>query len=532
MPDLTYLGISPAQKIHYQLSPSGLISHSLARGEGVLSGNQVLVVDTGEFRGRSPKDRYIVADLITEKNVWWGDINIPFSPENFYGLYNKMIDYLSEKDIYLRDVSACADPRHRLSLRVITEHAFQNLFVYNMFIAPEDEPRWQPEWTIISAPGFRATAETDGTRQHNFTVINFTRRVVLIGGSAYTGEIKKAVFSVLNFILPKYKQVLPMHCAANRGRDGDTAIFFGLSGTGKTTLSADPYRDLIGDDEHGWTDDSIFNFEGGCYAKTVGLTEEREPLIFQAIYGSALLENTVFKQGTLKVDFHDISKTENTRVSYPLDHVTHAVIPSVGNAPANIFFLTADAFGVLPPVSKLDHAQAMFYFLSGYTAKVAGTEHGIQEPQATFSACFGKAFLPLHPVLYANLLGKKLRMADVNIWLINTGWIGGAYGTGKRIPLTYTRTIIRSILSGQLNNAGYTRHAGFGLMMPDHCPGVPGDILHPAATWHSIDDYTQAANRLAAMFNENFKMFANLVDESTLAAAPKTAKYNRELLRT
>ncbi|WP_443940055.1 phosphoenolpyruvate carboxykinase (ATP) [Pedobacter sp. MW01-1-1] len=373
----------------------------------------------------------------------------------------------------------------------------------------------------MAAPGFYADPEVDGTRQGNFSVINFTKKMILIGGTGYTGEIKKGIFSVLNFTLPVYKNTLSMHCSANVGKDGDTAIFFGLSGTGKTTLSADPERGLIGDDEHGWGKDSVFNFEGGCYAKCVDLTEEKEPQIYKAIKSGALLENVNFYPGTKKVDFSNVEKTENTRVAYPIDYIENAIVPSVAKGPKNIFFLTADAFGVLPPISKLNVEQAMFHFMSGYTAKVAGTETGVTEPQLTFSACFGKAFLPLHPSVYADLLGKKMEENQVNVWLVNTGWTGGPYGVGTRMKLSYTRAMISAALNGQLNEVEYQEHPIFKLMMPLVCPAVPAEILNPVTTWSSKTAYEKKANELAKAFLENFEQFEDA----------KVSKMQREALK-
>ncbi|QPH38179.1 phosphoenolpyruvate carboxykinase (ATP) [Pedobacter endophyticus] len=521
-PDLSYLNLSGNMAVMYQLSPEKLIDEALLNKEGVLATSGALAVDTGKFTGRSPRDKFIVCDSVTEETVWWGDINFKISPERFDGLFNKMTNYLADKKIYVRDCLACANPEYSLSIRVITETAYQNLFANNLFIRPnEDDLGDKPEWTIIAAPGFLAIPEIDGTRQANFSIINFTRKMILIGGTGYTGEIKKGIFSVLNFVLPTYKNTLSMHCSANVGSDGDTAVFFGLSGTGKTTLSADPNRRLIGDDEHGWGNDSVFNFEGGCYAKCVDLSEEKEPQIYKAIKAGALLENVEFFPGTKEVDYSNTAKTENTRVAYPLEHIDNAILPSIGTVPKNIFFLTADAFGVLPPISKLDVEQAMFHFMSGYTAKVAGTETGVTEPQLTFSACFGKAFLPLHPSKYAELLGEKMRKHQVNVWLVNTGWIGGAYGTGKRIKLSYTRAMIAAALNGDLNHHQYKRHHVFKLMMPMHCPGVPSDILDPATTWTNSEEYYMKAYELAYAFEKNFEQFEATSAAKTVGEALK-----------
>jgi phosphoenolpyruvate carboxykinase (ATP) len=521
--NLDYLKLQKAPTVYYQLSVPELVEHGLRNGEGSLADSGALAIDTGEFTGRSPKDRFIVADEITENTVWWGDINIKFSPEKFDALFEKMTTHLAQRPIYVRDAYACADPNFKLGIRVITETAYQNLFAHHLFLRPEQPaPEQQPEWTILAAPSFLADPAIDGTRQHNFSIINFKRKMILVGGTGYTGEIKKGIFSVLNFLLPHEHGVLSMHCSANQGANGDTAIFFGLSGTGKTTLSADPSRDLIGDDEHGWSKDSVFNFEGGCYAKCVDLTPEKEPEIYNAIRFGSLLENTNYFEGTRKVDFSNIEKTENTRVAYPLHFISHAKVPSIAPVPKNIFFLTADAFGVLPPISKLTDGQAMYHFISGYTAKVAGTEAGVTEPQTTFSACFGKAFLPLHPTAYAKLLGEKLKQHEVNVWLVNTGWTGGPYGVGSRMKLAYTRAMITEALNGDLAKVSFEAHPVFGLQMPLECPGVPAEILNPRATWSDPQAYDQKAAELAQAFVKNFTQFADFADEEILAAAPKT----------
>lgn len=523
-PNLSYLNLS-AKAIKYQLSVSELVEEALKNGEGTLADSGALAVDTGKFTGRSPKDRFIVCDSVTENTVWWGDINIKFSPAHFDELFEKITTHLSSKEIYVRDAYACADENYKTTIRVVTEHAFQNLFANNLFLRfKQDELPAEPEWTIIAAPSFLANPETDGTRQSNFSIINFSKKMILIGGTAYTGEIKKGIFSVLNFILPEQKNTLSMHCSANVGVDGDTAIFFGLSGTGKTTLSADPKRALIGDDEHGWSENSVFNFEGGCYAKCVDLTAEKEPQIFNAIKFGSLLENTNYFSGTNAVDFSNIEKTENTRVAYPINYIHNALEPSVADGPKNIFFLTADAFGVLPPIAKLTPSQAMFHFISGYTAKVAGTEAGVTEPQLTFSACFGKAFLPLHPAKYAKLLGEKMQKNNVNVWLVNTGWSGGPYGIGNRMKLSYTRAMITAALDGSLANEDYTEHPVFGLLMPNHCKDVPSEILNPRNTWKDAQNYDNKANELANAFINNFKQFEDIADETILKALPKVVE--------
>ncbi len=508
----------------WDLSPAELTEETLRLNQGVLTDTKALAVDTGEFTGRSPKDKFIVLDEKSKDTIWWGDVNFKFDSKKFDALYNKVVNYLSGKKIYVRDSFACADKNYRLSVRVITELPWSNLFVNNLFIRPtKDElSSFSPEWTIVNAPGFKAVASEDGTRQHNFTILNLTKKIILIGGSGYTGEIKKSIFTLLNYILPHEKNVLSMHCSANVGEKGDTAIFFGLSGTGKTTLSADPNRGLIGDDEHGWSEKTIFNFEGGCYAKCANLTAEKEPEIFGAIREGSLLENVRFFPGTKKVNYEDISVTENTRVAYPINFIDNAVEPSVGGIPKNIFFLTCDAFGVLPPISKLTTAQAMYHFISGYTAKVAGTEMGITEPTLTFSACFGKAFLPLHPTKYAELLGKKLNEhKEINVWLVNTGWTGGAYGVGSRIKLSYTRALITAALNEELGKVKFATLPFFNLNSPTSCSNVPSEILNPRNTWKNKDAYDAKANELAKSFVKNFEQYSSAANEEILSAAPK-----------
>lgn len=521
-PDLGYLNLNSDRAL-YQLNVAELVEEALKNGEGTLADSGALAIDTGRFTGRSPKDRFIVCDAVTENTVWWGDVNIRFDPRNFDLLFEQITSHLNRNDFYVRDAYACADERYQTTIRVVTETAYQNLFANNLFLRPETELT-DPEWTIIAAPSFLADPSLHGTRQSNFSILNFTRKMILIGGSGYTGEIKKGIFSVLNFILPEQRQTLSMHCSANVGRDGDTAIFFGLSGTGKTTLSADPERGLIGDDEHGWSEDSVFNFEGGCYAKCVDLTAEKEPQIYNAIRFGALLENTNYFKGTHTVDFSNVEKTENTRVAYPIHYIDNAIIPSVAGMPKHIFFLTADAFGVLPPIARLNAGQAMFHFISGYTAKVAGTEADVTEPQLTFSACFGKAFLPLHPTRYASLLGEKMRKHEVNVWLVNTGWSGGPYGVGKRMKLAYTRAMITAALQGGLENVGFEADPVFGLQFPLSCPGVPPAVLNPRDTWTDGREYDQKANELAQAFVSNFKQFEGAATAEMLASLPKVVE--------
>ncbi len=522
------IGLANLGTQFWNLTPAELIEDCIITGEGILTDTGALAIETGEFTGRSPKDRFIVRDEKTENAVWWGDINIGFTPEKFDALYNRMKAYLNEKDVYVRDAYACADDNFKMNIRVVTELPWSNLFAYNMFLRPTDDEleTFNPEWHVVCVPSFKADPAIDGTRQHNFAILNFTKKMILIGGTGYTGEIKKGIFSALNFILPHEKNVLSMHCSANIGNDGDTAIFFGLSGTGKTTLSSDPNRRLIGDDEHGWSKDSVFNFEGGCYAKTIDLSREKEPQIFDAIKFGALLENIGFENESSTPDYTDGSITENTRVSYPIHHIENIAVPSIGGAPKNIFFLTADAFGVLPPISKLTNEQAMYHFMSGYTAKVAGTEVGITEPTTTFSAGFGAAFLPLHPAKYAKLLGEKLEGTDINVWLINTGWSGGSYGVGSRMKLSYTRAMITAALTGKLDNVKYETLPVFELSFPTECEGVPSEILNPRATWLDKVAYDETANNLAGQFVKNFEQYASETSEDILAAAPKVLAKN------
>lgn len=519
--------MSSASASFMNLTPAELVRHAIMNGEGTLNDTGALMADTGEFTGRSPKDKFTVNDGKTENTVWWGDVNFKFDPSKFDALMNKVIKHYEGKKVYVRDAYACADERYKLKIRVVNETAYHNLFCYNLFLRPaaEETKNYEPEWLILNAPSFKAVAAEDGTRQHNFSIIDFSRKVILVGGSGYTGEMKKGIFTVLNYILPQERNVLSMHCSANIGKHGDTAIFFGLSGTGKTTLSADPDRKLIGDDEHGWAEDSVFNFEGGCYAKCVDLTLEKEPQIYNAIKFGALLENTRFIPGSSTVDYTNISVTENTRAAYPIYAIDNIAVPSVGKAPENIFFLTADAFGVLPPISKLNVGQAMYSFISGYTAKVAGTEAGVTEPQATFSACFGKAFLPLHPGKYAHMLGEKLKNhPEINVWLVNTGWTGGPYGVGSRMKLPLTRAMITAALNGELNKVEFEAHPVFGYMMPKSCPNVPSELLNPRNTWADKAAYDTQANKLANMFVKNFEQYASGVDAETLASAPKATQ--------
>ena len=523
-PRLVNLGLRHTDSIRYQLSPEELVQDTIRMGEGQLNDTGALVINTGEFTGRSPKDKFTVKDDITADTIHWNDFNIPIAPGYFDVIFEQISNYLNDKpEIWVRDCYACADPRYRMNIRVVNEKPWNNLFAYNMFLRPTEEELdgFTPDWHVISAPGLKLDPAACGTRQHNAAVVSFKHKMILIAGTGYTGETKKGIFTILNYILPQEKNVLSMHCSANMGEDGDTAIFFGLSGTGKTTLSADPNRKLIGDDEHGWTSDSIFNFEGGCYAKTINLTEEKEPEIFNAIRPGALVENTVFFADSKRINFDDGSITENTRVSYPLHYISNAQEPAIGGLPKNIFFLTCDAFGVLPPVSRLTPGQAMYQFISGYTAKVAGTEAGVTEPKPTFSACFGAPFLPLHPGKYAKMLGQKMQENKVNVWMINTGWSGGAFGTGTRMKLKYTRAMITAALEGKLDDVSFINDPVFGMAVPETCPGVPAELLQPRNTWADKTAYDEKAKYLAGLFVKNFEKYKDGVSEEILAAAPK-----------
>lgn len=521
---LEQLGITDYKTAYWNLSPELLTNHTLEKGMGQLTDNGTLAINTGKFTGRAPNDRFIVQDSTTERHVdWQSKFNTPIEGTVFDGLYKKMCAYFAAKDIYVRDVYACDHPDYHLNIRVVTEYPWSNLFAYNMFKRPDEAAlqSFEHEWLVLNAPGFLADPAIDGVRSPNFAILNFSDKTILIGGTGYTGEIKKGIFSVLNFLLPVEKNVLSMHCSANIGMEGDTAIFFGLSGTGKTTLSADPARMLIGDDEHGWADDGVFNFEGGCYAKTIGLSEEKEPDIFRAIRPGAILENIGFLTGTKTPDYDDKTITENTRVSYPITHIRQAVDPSRGGHPKHIFFLTCDAYGVLPPISRLTTEQAMYHFISGYTAKVAGTEVGLTEPQTTFSSCFGAPFLPLHPSKYAGMLGERLQRFKTTAWLINTGWTGGPYGVGTRMSLRFTRAMITAAMEGRLAEVSYEQDPVFGLYFPTSCPNVPTDVLNPRNTWADKQAFDKQAHKLAHAFNANFARFVEQTDPSIVVAGPR-----------
>ena len=524
-----------AKKVIWNLNPADLYEEALLNREGTIADNGALTVKTGEFTGRAPQDRFIVEDDITRASVFWGDVNMAVKPDVFQNLLNKVVEDLHNKTVYVRDAYASAHPEHRLNIRVINTKAWHNLFVSNMFLRPDKSELedFAPNFTVICDPDFQANPEVDGVPNKNFAILNLTERIILIGGTEYSGEIKKGIFSVLNYVLPHEKKVLSMHCSANIGKKDDTAIFFGLSGTGKTTLSTDPERALIGDDEHGWSDDGVFNFEGGCYAKTINLKKEEEPDIFGAIKFGAIVENVKFKKGTKSIDFTDSSITQNTRVSYPIHHIKNIQTPSIGRQPVNIFYLSADGLGVLPPISKLSTSQAMYHFISGYTSKVAGTEMGITEPKLVFSACFGEPFMPLPPPEYAKLLGEKLEKGNVNVWLINTGWTGGSYGIGHRMKLKYTRAMITAAMNSDLDDVDYFNHEVFGVAIPKEVPNVPSDILNPENTWSNKAEYKEKANFLAAQFIENFKKYEDFADEKILSGGPcfdKDYKFDKETI--
>ena len=514
------LGLEPSI-IHRNLSSKALIKMAVARNEGVLTKTGALSVTTGQYTGRSPEDRFIVDDKLTHKTVDWGKINKPFPADKFNQILNKMMTYEKSKEFFVFDGWAGADDEARLPVRMITDHAWQSLFVKTMFIEPTSEELeyHEPKFTVFNINDFEARPELDGTRTSTFILLNFTKKLAIIGGTRYGGENKKTIFGVLNFILPG-KDIMPMHCSANLGLNGDTALFFGLSGTGKTTLSADPKRMLIGDDEHGWSDDGIFNFEGGCYAKTINLSKKSEPQIWNAIRDGAVLENVVLNPKTMNPDYDDDSLTENTRVVYPLDYIPGAVIPSVAGHPKSIIFLTADAFGVLPPISKLTTDDAMYHFMSGYTSKLAGTERGIIEPQPTFSHCFGSVFMPRPAEVYAKMLGERIVKHNTNVYLVNTGWSGGPYGVGKRFKIEYTRKMITAVLNQSLEKVNYERNKVFNLDVPKTCPGVPSKVLDPKKTWKNKKAYDKAAKSLAKMFVDNFKKFKK-VSPNIKKAGPK-----------
>ncbi len=521
---LEYLKLKNLNNVYWNLTTASIYEHIIQRREGLLSHMGPVVVRTGAYTGRSPNDKFIVKEPDTEKDISWGNINKPFDPKQFKSLWKRMQAYLQGKDIFVQDNYIGTDLKYRIPLRIITEYAWQSLFARNMFnriLDFEELKKHIPEYTIIALPDFKAIPEIDKTNSEAFIILHLTKKLVLIGGTSYAGEIKKSAFTLMNFLLP-HKNVLPMHCSANTGKNGDTALFFGLSGTGKTTLSAAPNRRLIGDDEHGWSEEGVFNFEGGCYAKVIRLSKEAEPEIYETTrrFGT-ILENVAIDPYTRRIDLDDASFTENTRASYPLSHLEHIIPEGKGGHPKNVIFLTADAFGVLPPITRLTPEQAMYQFLLGYTAKVAGTERGITEPQATFSSCFGAPFMPQHPAVYAKLLGEKINLHHANTWLVNTGWTGGPFGIGKRISIKYTRALLNSALEGKLDGIPYETDPVFGLQIPASCPDVPSEILMPRNTWKDKNTYDTQAKKLAALFKENFKEYESHVSPDILAAGPK-----------
>ena len=514
---LDYLGIVNPSEIYRNLTPAQLTEHALRRGEGTLSNTGALVVKTGKYTGRSANDKFIVDTPAVHDDIAWGKVNRPITKERFDAIYSKVIAYLQNREIFVFDGFAGADPQYTKAFRVVKELASQNLFIHQLLRRPTAEQlqNFAPEFTIIAAPGFKCVPEIDGTRSEAAILVNYEEKMVVICGSQYAGEIKKSVFSVMNYVLPKMG-VFPMHCSANIGADGDSAVFFGLSGTGKTTLSADPNRMLIGDDEHGWADDSVFNFEGGCYAKCINLSAEKEPDIYNAIRFGSLVENVVMDPDTREFDFDDASLAENSRVGYPVEYINNAKLDGVGTTPKTVIFLTADAYGVLPPISKLDKNQAMYYFVSGFTSKLAGTEIGITSPVPTFSTCFGEPFLPLDPSVYAGMLADKIEKSGANVYLVNTGW----NGTGKRMKLSYTRAMVTAALNGSLEKAEFVKDPYFGVSVPTTCEGVPAELMIPENTWEDKAAYAAKAKELAKSFVENFKKYTHMSAE-VVAAGPK-----------
>jgi len=509
-----------AARLFENLSEATLYEHALARGEGVLGAAGQLIVDTGHHTGRSPNDKFFVREPSSEAHIAWGKSNKPIEPAAFDALFDRVATYLSERDLYSLDCYVGADERYRLAVRVLTEYAWHNLFARDLFIVPEHSPpAFEPEFTVVDAAQFEAAPQRDGTNSSTFILVNFARRMILIGGTRYAGEIKKSVFTVMNYLMP-LRDVLPMHCSANVGRSGDVGIFFGLSGTGKTTLSADSTRPLIGDDEHGWSQDGVFNFEGGCYAKVIRLSQTAEPEIWAASHRfGTVLENVVYDPATRQLDLDSEAKTENTRSAYPIEFIENVIPGSKAGHPRTIIMLTADAFGVLPPIARLSRDQAMYHFLSGYTAKVAGTERGVTEPSATFSTCFGAPFMVHHPTVYAKLLGERIDRHEVACWLVNTGWSGGAYGVGKRMSIAHTRAMVNAALEGRLQDAQFQSEPFFGLQIPQAVPDVPSDVLNPRNAWSDRSAYDAAAKRLASLFAENFKQYEAQASDGVRAVA-------------
>ena len=523
---LSAQGISTSATIHANFGTAALVEDALKKGEGQLTKDGALLVETGKFTGRSVKDKYIVRDATTEDNINWGPINQPMSPEHFAVLKADFLEHLKDREeLYVADLFGGSQPEYRVNVRVITQMAWHSLFVRTLLVRPsaEEVAAFDPEYTIINLPSFKADPARHGCRSDTVIAVNFSEKLILIGNTEYSGEMKKGVFGLLNYLLPA-QGVMPMHCSANIGADGKSAIFFGLSGTGKTTLSADASRTLIGDDEHGWSDTAVFNFEGGCYAKMIDLSAEGEPEIYATtkMFGT-ILENVAMDEDTRELDFTDKSKTENTRGAYPIEFIPNTSEKNLGPAPSNVIMLTADAFGVLPPISRLTADQAMYYFLSGYTAKVAGTEIGVTEPEATFSTCFGAAFMPRHPSVYGNLLKKRIAEGNAQCWLVNTGWTGGKYGTGKRMPIKATRALLNAALDGSLNNVEFREDPNFGFEVPVAVPGVDTAILDPRSTWADPAEYDATAAKLVQLFINNFTQFEEYVDEGVREAAPQSA---------
>ncbi|MCG8372447.1 MAG: phosphoenolpyruvate carboxykinase (ATP) [Balneolales bacterium] len=519
---LEYLGLEKNEEVYWNLNPSELYEHAILHGEAILTKDHALLVHTGKFTGRSPKDKFVVEQPDIQDEIDWGPINQPTSEAVFDNLFSKVQEYLADKRLFVKDVFCGADEDNRLNVRVVSEVAYHALFTHNMFINPSDEELAAhiPEFTVLAAPFFEANPKVDGTRSSTFILVNMAKKIILVGGTMYSGEVKKGIFSIMNYLLPK-KGVMAMHCSANHDKYGKSAIFFGLSGTGKTTLSADPDKTLIGDDEHGWSDEGIFNFEGGCYAKTINLTEENEPMIYATTkMPGTILENVVLDDNR-EPNFEDVSLTQNTRCSYPIDFIPNASETGKGNHPENIIFLTCDAFGVLPPISRLTPEQAMYHFISGYTAKVAGTERGVTEPEATFSACFGSPFMPLHPSVYAELLAEKIRKHNAKVWLVNTGWTGGAYGVGSRMKLSYTRKMLTEAIDGKLEKVEYVKDPIFGFQIPIKVSGVSSKLLIPRYTWDDAHEYDRKAQQLAQMFIDNFEQFKDKCSDDINNAAPR-----------
>jgi phosphoenolpyruvate carboxykinase (ATP) len=522
--ELESIGIRNIREVFYNYGTPALYEQVVRRREGLLAHLGPIVVRTGYHTGRSANDKFLIKEPSTDKNIWWGKVNKSMTEQQYSRLFAKMMAYIQGKDLYVEDCYVCADEKYQFPIRVITESAWHNLFARNMFRRYSDEEQLEmhdPQFTVIQMPNFHANPQNDGTNSEVFVIINFGAKLVFIGGTSYAGEIKKSIFTVLNYLMPM-KDVMSMHCSANLGEKGDTALFFGLSGTGKTTLSADPKRKLIGDDEHGWSDEGVFNYEGGCYAKVIRLSEEAEPDIYETTrkFGT-ILENVQIDANTRRIDLDDDTFTENTRAAYPITHIKNIVEEGKGGHPENIIMLTADAFGVLPPISKLTTEQAMYHFISGYTAKVAGTEKGVTEPKATFSTCFGAPFMVWHPTVYAKLLGDKIKKHKAKCWLVNTGWTGGPYGVGSRMKIQHTRAMLNAVLDGKLDNVEYFTDPIFNLQVPKTCEDVPLEILNPRNTWKDKKAYDETAKKLAGMFVDNFKEYESETEKEIIAAGPK-----------